>query len=102
MQSFYMQSLEGEQQSRGAESAIAPRLAAARMAWLAENLVAPPQFTVSGTKCPTVPSFQWGGEYEGTKRPKGQRDAALALAKRTSQHPRGRRPLRRGAVVRLA
>ena len=54
-----------------------------------------------------------GGELEGTKGPKGQRDAALALAKRTlavlymlckstSQYPRGRRPSRRGAVVRLA
>ena len=32
-----MQSLEGEQESWGAESAIAPRLAAARMAWLAKN-----------------------------------------------------------------
>ena len=32
-----MLSLEGEQESWGAESAIAPRLAAARIAWLAEN-----------------------------------------------------------------
>ena len=33
------QSFEGEQESWGAENAIAPRLAAARIAWLAENLM---------------------------------------------------------------
>ncbi len=48
---------------------------------------------VSGTVCPTVPSFsalrarahipQWGGELEGIKGPKGQRDAALDLGERT-------------------
>ena len=38
MQSFTCTVFKGEQESWGAESAIAPRLAAARMAWLAEIL----------------------------------------------------------------